>query len=104
MSLALSEAQFSSFFQFLKEDVESLEIVKAVTHIGGQSNGVWVLNKETQINADGEVIPKQDQEFIWMGETLAERYPSLTFSEFTPTVTLPLDSTILSRYCPTILK
>ena len=100
MSLALSEAQSSSFVQFLKEDVESLDIVKAVTHIGGQSNGVWVLNKETQINADGEVIP----EFIWMGETLVERYPSLLFSEFIPTVTLPLDSTILSRYCPTILK
>ena len=40
MTLALNDSQFALFFQFLKEDVSTIPIVQAVTHIGGQVDGV----------------------------------------------------------------
>ena len=63
-TLAMSEAQFSLFFQLLKKDVAKLPVAKSTTHVGEQSEGVWVLNKTTQIDADGDLIAKDIQECL----------------------------------------
>ena len=50
--VAMSDAQFS---QFLMEDASSFITAKAAAiHIGEPSDSVWVLNKTTHINKDGE--------------------------------------------------
>ena len=98
LTLGLSKNQFSCFFHFLREDASSLRTVKAITHIGRQENGTWVLNKETQMAADGEVIPKEDQQYVWLDETFPKKLTKIPLSELTLQVTLPPDSRILSRY------
>ena len=98
MSLALSEAQFSLFFQFLKNDVANLPIVKATTHVGEQSDGIWVLNKSTQIDGDGELITQENQTYVWLEEAFIDKYANLSLSHMVPKVIIPLTSNILSRY------
>ena len=60
MSLAMSEAQFAQFFQFLNEKVAILPIVKAVSHVGEQSGTVWVLNKDVHIDRQGHPIQAEE--------------------------------------------
>lgn len=113
MSLAMSEAQFSMFIQYLKNSISKLPIVNAVTHVGEQSDGVWVFNKTTQINSSGEVtttefgeageiLVQENQEYIWLEEAFSDRN-SISVDQLIPTITLPTDSGILHRY-ETILK
>lgn len=66
MSLALNEAQFAIFIQFLKqESTDSLTIRKAVTRIGQQQNTeLWVLGDGVHINAEGALVPKEV--YIWL--------------------------------------
>lgn len=95
MSLALSEAQFSAFIQFLKEDVSNLPIVKAVTHIGEQSSKVWVLNEDTQIDKDGNVLSEDEKDYIWLKEAFSDNYGNMNIEELIPNVTLPLSTNVL---------
>lgn len=94
----MSEAQFSLFFQFLKKDVANLPIVKATTHVGEQSAGVWVPNKTTQINADGELIAEGNQKYVWLEEAFIDKYANLSLTQLVPRVTAPLESNIFSWY------
>ena len=67
MSLAFNDAQFSSFIQYLKqESMGSLTIRKAVGIIGRQSDNVWVLGPDIQIDVDGNVIPPNERSHLWM--------------------------------------
>ncbi len=93
MSLALSEPQFSHFFQYLKGDMSGLPIVKAVNHIGDQGDGVWVLNKSTHINASGVVVEKCNQEYVWLMEALAT---CISIQSIVPSIQTPLSSNILN--------
>ena len=69
MSLAMSEAQFAQFFQFLKEiKVATLPIVKAVSHVGEQSGAAWVLNKDVHIDRQGHPIQAEDRKFIHLAQ------------------------------------
>lgn len=65
MSLALNEAQFALFIQFLKDNAmgcaDDIPMKKAVTHIGQHDkHSVWVLGKNLQVNCDGEVLPERE--------------------------------------------
>ncbi len=99
MSLALNEAQFSQFIQFLKhEGLSSLPIRKAATTIGEQKNTrVWVLGEKIQVNADGEVIPERDMGYMWLDETIQESLASVSLEEVLPMVKCPLETRVLQR-------
>lgn len=94
----MSEAQFSLFFQFLKKDVANLPIVKSTTHVGEQSDGVWVLNQTTQINANGDLIAEENQEYVWLEEAFTDKYANISLSQLVPKVITPLKNDILSKY------
>ena len=98
MSLALSEAHFSLFIQFLKEDVSSLPIVKAIAHIGEQSSGVWVLNNSIQIDASGQLINENDREYIWLEEAFSDKYGNIALQQLIPLITIPLNTDVLYTY------
>lgn len=50
--LALNEAQFASFVQYLKLE-EDISIRSAATIVGQQKcNEVWVMGRDVQIDAD----------------------------------------------------
>ena len=96
MSLALNEAQFSLFIQFLKK--EGLPIKKAILIIGLQNDGkVWVLGKHLHIDINGEVIDECDHVYTWLNDMIRESLCSVTLEEVLPKITLPLSSAILHR-------
>ena len=100
MSLALNEAQFAMFIQYLKKDsLSSLPICKAVTIIGEQQEKpVWVLGRDLQITSDGEVIPEEEREYMWLDDTISEGLASVHFEEVLPNIQMPLDTSVLHRY------
>ncbi len=102
MSLALNEAQFSQFIQFLKHDgLSSLPIRKAATTIGEQKNSrVWVLGEKTQINQDGEVIPERDTAYMWLDETIQESLASVSWRRYSQWSNVLLRSEgCIGRFC-----
>lgn len=97
MSLALNEAQFAIFIQFLKqESTDSLTIRKAVTRIGQQQNTeLWVLGDGVHINAEGALVPKEV--YIWLDWSVQQGLSNVSMKEVVPTILLPLSTTILHR-------
>ena len=96
MSLALSEAQYSQFLQFLKKEGGSLPIRKAVTLVGQQKDvPVWVLNKDIHINAEGQVVPEEEQQYMWLQETILDSVTCVSLIDVIPQVHLPLGTSVL---------
>lgn len=99
MSLALNEAQFSQFIQFLKREGGPLPIRKAVTIVGEQQKSpVWVLGRHLQIASDGEVVPEANRVFMWLDETVKEGLTCVTLKEILPSVHQPLSTSVLHRW------
>ena len=95
MSLAFNDNQFSLFLQFLKKEAgRNLPIRKAVTVIGKQGNSsVWVLGRDLQLDAEGEVIPNPEQTYMWLDETINEALTMFGLEEVLPVISLPLGTT-----------
>ena len=50
-----------------QESAENLTIQKAVTRIGQQEDKkLWILGEGVQINAEGELIPREEQVYVWL--------------------------------------
>lgn len=66
MMLALNEAQFASFVQYLKLE-EDISIGSAATIVGQQKcNEVWVMGRNVQIDGDGNIMPLNTSPYIWL--------------------------------------
>lgn len=72
-SIRRSKVPDSLWAQFIFEMAEEFcqepnhPTMTMVTCIGRQpQSSVWVFNSEIQINAMGELIPKEDQEYFWL--------------------------------------
>ena len=101
MSLALNEAQFQQFVQFMKDHVSSLPIREAVSIVGHNKNhSVWVFNDHIQTNANGEVLSEDEHRLIWHESSIKENLRStrVQLDEVIPRITLPLQTVSLSRY------
>ena len=99
MSLALNEAQFAMFIQFLKqESADSLTIRKAVTRIGQQhGTELWVLGEGVHIDAQGTLVPTEEQVYMWLNWSVEQGLSNVSMKEVIPTIILPLSTTILHR-------
>ena len=100
MSLALNEAQFSQFIQHLKDSpVTKPPIRAAVSRIGKQEvHPVWVLGETLQLDANGDIIPDGQRSIVWHESSIAEYMGSVRLREIIPSIHLPLDSSIITRY------
>lgn len=100
MSLALNEAQFQQFIQFLKDNVSSLPIREAASHVGlNDKHSVWVFSDRLQINSDGEPISEAQYRLIWHESSIKEnlRNTRVHLHEVIPRIITPLRTSPLSR-------
>ena len=99
MSLALNEAQFAIFIQYLKQESrDSLTIRKAVTRIGQQpEKELWVLDENVQIDSQGVLVPQSEQVYTWLGWSVQQGLGNVSLKEVLPTILTPLGTTILAR-------
>ena len=100
MSLALNEAQFQHFVQFLKDNVSSLPIREAVSHVGlNIKHSVWVFNDHLQINSEGDTLSEAQCRLIWHESSFKENLQStkVHLDEVIPRIIMPLQTSPLSR-------
>ena len=99
MSLALNEAQFSSFLQYLKHESQSaLQIQKAVTSIGLQKkHELWVMGEGIQIDSDGVIVPAECQSHIWLNWSVEQGLGAISLRDVLPTIMLPLTSEVIEK-------
>lgn len=99
MSLALNDSQFSQFIQHLKNENPSVPIRTAVSMVGKQEGyPVWVMGEDLQLNESGEDIPEMERNIVWHSASIEESIGNVQLNEILPTIQMPLDSSILTRY------
>ena len=65
---SLSDKELSEFIQEKKRNSGHLPIKYAVTHVGIQKDGTWVLGADTCINSLGQKISLEDSSYVWIGD------------------------------------
>ena len=97
MTLALNEAHFASFVQFLKLG-EDISIRSAATIVGQQTcNEVWVMGRDVQIDGDGNIMPPNTSPYIWLDKLALGEVGSVPVGDLLPSIATPLSIDCLSR-------
>ena len=78
ISQSLTDKMLNSYLMkmitstFTEEGENQKNSLKAASCIGRQPKStVWVLNSSVQINEDGNLIPKEEQSYVWITDKLA---------------------------------
>ena len=64
---SFNDAQVSEYVQAKKRLHGHLPTKKAVSKVGRQANGLWVLNSQLTLNEKGEVVSEDENPYIWIG-------------------------------------
>ena len=51
-----------------------------------------------QIDADGDLIAEENQEYVWLEEAFTDNYANISLSQLVPKVITPLKNDIFSKY------
>jgi hypothetical protein len=65
----------TAFCRAKRNTVEKHEYVKTAAECLGRQpdSKVWVMSRDTQIDEDGEFIPVDQQQYIWLGDIIGNR-------------------------------
>ena len=67
LTCSFSDKELSEYFQFKKRKAGLLPLKYAVSHVGLQEDGTWVLGSNTYFSSDGEAIPAEGSQHVWLG-------------------------------------
>lgn len=67
LTCSFSDKELAEFFQFKKRNAGVLPLKYAVSHVGQQEDGTWVLNSNAYFNSDGKEISAESSQYIWLG-------------------------------------
>lgn len=82
-----------SLFKPKKRRDGPLNTKQAVSRVGRQEDGSWVLNESLIVDADGTTVEKEDSPYTWVGHLTSG--PGIAKPTDAIEVTLPLDSKAL---------
>ena len=103
MTSALDNNHLTEYFQYLQRSHDGpIPIKKAVLIPGLQDDGTWVLNHETYISSDGQLLDPNVSEFVWLDRDLLYEYDKVRSADTTPPITLPLSAAPLSDLYTTV--
>ena len=89
---SFTDKELSEYVQEKRQHGE-IETKRAVSRVGCQDNGLWVLNEKLIINADGKEVSVDDSPCIWLGHLYEG--PGIAKNVNAITVPLPLDAKVL---------
>ena len=92
---SFTDKEISEFIQFKKRRDGHLDTKRAVSKVGLQNNGSWVLNDQVIIAPDGRAVSTEDSPYIWLGHLLEG--PGLAKPSEAIPVHLPLGTHHLSE-------
>ena len=64
---SLSDKELNEYIQEKKRSAGRLPLKNAVSHVGQQDDGTWVLGENGCISAHGESIPMEMSRYVWIG-------------------------------------
>lgn len=67
---SFTDKEVSEFIQAKKRRCGPLNTKKAVSMVGRQANGSWVLNEKLIVGPDGEEVSVEESPYIWIGHLL----------------------------------
>ena len=68
LQCSFSDRELSELIQFKKRSTRPLPIKNAVSHVGLQADGTWVLGSCAYFSSDGEAIEMEGSRHAWIGD------------------------------------
>ena len=65
---SFSDKELNEYIQEKKRNAGDLPLKNAVSHVGQQQDGTWVLGGNGCISAQGEIIPMEASSYVWIGD------------------------------------
>ena len=67
LQCSFSDRDLSEYIQDKKRKCDSLPMKYAVSRVGRQSDGVWVLGSAVYVGSDGTEVSVEDSQHVWIG-------------------------------------
>ena len=68
LTCSFSDKELGEYFQHKKRKAGLLPLKYAVSHVGRQKDGTWVLGENMSISAQGEKVSMEASQFVWIGD------------------------------------
>ena len=68
LQCSFSDKEVGEYIQFKKRKTTSLPVKYAVSHVGLQADGTWVLGRNAYFSSKGEAIPVDRCKHVWIGD------------------------------------
>ncbi len=92
MTSALESNTLIEYVQYLQRchSESNIPIKKGVLIPGFQQNGTCVLNSETFIDANGDLLDPKETDLVWLSRDLVHETSKVTAKDITPLIVHPL--------------
>lgn len=67
LTCSFLDKELAEYFQYKKRKAGLLPLKYAVSHIGLQEDGTWVLGSNAYFSSNGEAIPAEGSQHVWLG-------------------------------------
>ena len=109
MTSSLESNQLIEFFQHVQRSHEGeIPKKKAVLIPGRQApSGVWVLNRNTYVESNGNLIDPSSTDFVWIDKDVLYEFEKIRSADITPEIIHPLSEEHLGQlvtYCEILSK
>ena len=94
MTCALDQNVPPYFIQNMKRQAGEVPTKKAVVRPGKQEDGMYFLNKDVCIDADGKLVDDVQDKYVWLKELVCED-DKILVADIVPNIILPLSSAVL---------
>ena len=95
MTCDLDQNILPYFIQNMKRQAGELPTKKAVIRLGKLEDGIYFLNKDVCVDADGNLVDGVQEKYVWFKKELVCEGDKIFVADIVPYITLPLSSAVL---------
>ena len=67
LQCSFTDTQLSEYIQYKRRKTATIPVKYAVSHVGLQEDGTWVLGGNLYISPEGELVPAEGSKHVWLG-------------------------------------
>ena len=95
LQCSFNDVQLSEYIEYKQRKTETIPVKYAVSHVGVQEDGMWVLGDNTYVNSDGSEVPMEGSKYVWLGSIF--KGPGVADDSSCCTISRPLTTAPLRR-------
>ena len=88
LQCSFADTQLSELIQYKRRETGHIPVKHAVSHVGKQDAGMWVLGNNIYISPDEKLVPVSASQHVWLGYMF--RGPGVADDNLKCSVNLPL--------------